>query len=349
MSSVIKGRPRGSLQNLFPYSRSALLHDPEIKKVEETLHASHVRLDDVLRNYSFKEFAEAFLQETSIYETVKVDNALFAVKVAATVEKGAAYAGSRWREVVRVFDLPEPASKMEVPKSSEADYTVHRGHAAGANRFASGGKVDRIALDTTPADTIRYVFVQVNEDDVRSRNFSAVEAALEDAGGALAADTLKFIVDTGLEADAGQTGAGTGQDVLLSDTIKKMTRQGFKPDTFIATPQSVDKLRTYEKSTGGAMPFVDQTIWGGDTFRAGQIGRLWGMDVVEVNWSGVDTDVVSYLLVEKNKGAYIGLGEDIHVRGPEEDLLRGLTEAVVQIRYDYTLANANAIGKASNA
>lgn len=61
----------------------------------------------------------------------------------------------------------------------------------------------------------------------------------------------------------------------------------------------------------------------------------------------MNTDIPDYILTAKNKGLYVGLGEDINIRGPEVDLLHGLTEAVIETRYCTTTANANAIGVAA--
>jgi hypothetical protein len=212
-------------------------------------------------------------------------------------------------------------------------------------RTDSGGQITTVSLDTTPAQTIRYVHVNLNEDDVKSRVFNAVEAALQDAGNALATSTLRSIAMQ-MDTDAGVSGTGTaGQyDVLIASAQTLMEAAGFYPDNLMITPAGKAGLRNETKTTGGFMPFA--MSWFPMQYdKAGQISEIWDMDVLQVAWNGVGTDLTDYVLFNQNKFEFVGLGEDINVRGPEEDLLRGLTEAVVQIRWAITLANANAGGK----
>jgi hypothetical protein len=330
-----------------PNTVKMLRRSPELREIQETLNASGSRygIDDLINAYSLKDFAEIHLDGTEIHETVKVDNALFALKVADTVEKGAEYNGKVWRNLVRVFEMPQPASKFNVPKSDETLYQIHTGYASQAIRDSSGGQIQSVALDTTPASTIHYTYLLLNEDDVKSRAFNAVEAALQDAGNAIATATLRDIAMY-IQTQVGITGTGTaGQyHALIGNAQVQMQAAGFYPDTFAITPAGLAALRAEQTTTGGFMPFA-MNWFNYQQADDGTIGNILDMDVQEIAWAGVGTDLVYMLLIAQNKGLYLGLGEDVNVRGPEEDLLRGITEAVVQIRYAYAVANANALGQ----
>jgi hypothetical protein len=291
--------------------------------------------------------------EIPLKNFVDVDAKLLETKVSTLFMQGATDAAGFWPKLINVVQMKAP--KDEVPIISQRDFKVHTGKVPRAGVAQSGGKVRKCELDTTNDEKIRYVMLQIDEQDVKLRNFDVIENSIMAAGGALSKHILGQITKHYVDKAANtQALGGDKRFVAVLKAMGLLGDDGFGC-TAIVVEQGTDFVKMItEETTGGTMPWLSNVALGslplGDNFAkgmasAGVAGYLFGQIPVYVvnNDANLKGEI---LCVDVPSAAAFGFAPGGQIELSQEvKRMADLIENKIQTRYDYNNPDDDGSGK----
>lgn len=240
------------------------LEDTDVKRFERRESERLGRMV-TLRDIPFKNF-------------VDVSSSLLETKISQLFMKGAAEDAAFWPNFINVVQLDSPI--QEVPVISERDFAVHKGRMPNTGNLQSGGKFTSARLDTTNDDNIRYMYIPIDEEDIKVRNFDIVERAIVAAGRKYAKNILNDIT-AHYDGISGKTQALSTDKrfVAIAKLIASMADSGYMANLIFFEVNDWVKAFT-EETTGGTMPWLMQLQNGaplGDNFGRGVMNGFVGL------------------------------------------------------------------------
>jgi len=299
------------------------------------------------------------LNDVPLKNFVDTTTGLLETKISQMFVQGATDAAGFWPQLINVVQLTSP--KQDVPVISQRDFQVVKGKVPRAGAVQAGGKFTKVSLDTTDDDKIRYVLLQIDEEDIKLRNFNVIESAITAAGKKYAKNILNDITAF-YDAVANQETQALSTDkrfVAIAKLIAKMADAGFDANLIFFEVNDWVKAFT-EETTGGTMPWLNQVGPNGqplgDNFGKGVmnglVGRYMGkVPVYSIAAEGgagaseifaIDTDAAA--VFGWAPGGSIALTQEVHS-------MRDLQEAKIASKYDIQAptANAKAVGTVTGA
>lgn len=320
------------------------LRSPEVERFEKRYYESTGR-QTALRDIPLKYF-------------VDTTSALLQTKVLTTFIEGARDEAGFWQDLIRVVQLDSPVQK--VPVISSRDFKVHKGKVPRTGNLQSGGKFTSVTLDTTNDDKIRYVYLQIDEQDVDLRNFNVIEQAIAKAGARFMKNILNDVTKAYDDVIGETQSLSTDKRfIAIAKLMANMSDKGFMPSRIIFEVNDWVKAFT-EETTGGTMPWLSNVGLNGaplgDNFGNavfnGHVGRFMGRAEVYVisNEGGMGAGEI--MVVDKDAAAVFGWAPNGAIRLDQEvTKMRDLLEAKIQGKYDIAApsANTSAVGAVTGA
>jgi hypothetical protein len=326
------------------FNVSKELETPEVKAFEKRMTENYgrsMRLGDVpLKNF------------------VDTTTGLLETKIANLFMKGATDAAGFWSDLINVVQMTSP--KQDIPVISPRDFKVHKGKVPRAGNVQSGGKFTKVSLDTTDDDLIRYIYLQIDEEDIKLRNFNVIERATMAAGQKYAKNILNDVT-AHYDSISGKTQA-LGADkrfVALFKLFDLIAQDGFEATAVFFESGDFVKAIT-EETTGGTMPWLMQLQNGtplGDNFGRGAglnglvgylLNRIPVYSIANEGGAGASEifaiDVPAAAVFGFAPGGQIALKQEIKT-------MLDLVEAKIASKYDIKspTANTSAVGVVTGA
>ncbi|WP_415283899.1 hypothetical protein [Candidatus Nitrososphaera sp. FF02] len=288
---------------------------------------------------------------------VDVDSGLLEKKVNSLIMQGATDEAGYWRDIARVYTMTTPIEVVGL--HSMRDYKVRTGKMSRAALEEAGGKIDSVTLDVSNDEKIRYLYLEIDENDLRLGKINSIEDAIKTAGSAFAKHVRDDIISAYLThkgADVEQALSTDKRYAALFKLAAKMNKKGFGMNCIIVDADDLVQAIT-EETDNGHLAWLTAMQAGasfGNNF-ASSIGNLNG----HIGMFGAKVPIYvvgdtsaslngTILGVDKDKGIAVGLYEDMRF-AKNVNTMKDLVEAKIQARYDIEKANANAIGWVSGA
>lgn len=276
------------------------LGSPEVQQFEKTM-SNHYGRQVALRDIPLKNF-------------VDVTSGLLETKIASTFLKGATDEAGFWQNLINVTQMTSP--KQDVPIISQRDFKVRTGRISKAALEESGGHVRSVELNTTDDDKTRYVYLEIDGQDIRLRNFNVVEQAIQAAGGAFAKNILGDVIKHYIDHRGNEQALSSDKRfVSVMKAIALNKTDGFGCSAIVMHYDDfVDAIT--EETTAGTMPWLvslsgSQPL--GSNFSAGFgkidgfVGNLFGKIAVFAvsNYSNLSGNIVC---IDVAAAAMLGFG-----------------------------------------
>lgn len=325
------------------------LESPEVKRFEQRLseeYGRNMRLGDVpLKNF------------------VDVSSDLLETKVASLFLKGASDAAGFWRDLINVIPMNAPV--QPVPLVSERDIEVRKGKISRAQREQSGGRVRTTKLDTTNDDKIRYIYLPIENEDIRMYGVDYAERMIVAAGRRFSKTILTDILKQYVNKAGNSQALGTDKRfVAVMKALGLNGDDGFGCSVIIIE-QSTDFVKAVtEETSGGTMPWLTNVAMGsaplGDNFAkgiasAGIAGYMFGQIPVYVINNAPELKG-NILCVDVPAAAALGFAPGGEIRTEQEiKRIDDLIENAISAKYDIAnpdddgSGNTNAVAKVTGA
>lgn len=311
-----------------------------------------------------KKYAESTGRQTALRDIpiknfVDTTTGLLEAKVMSTVLRGATDEAGFWPELINVVQMTSP--KQDIPIVSPKDFKIRKGKMPRTGNEQSGGKFTKVSLDTTNDEKIRYTYLEIDEEDIKLRNFGVIESAILAAGKAMAKNILTEITAHYVSV-AGQSQALGGDKyfVAIMKLLDKVKAAGFTASAIVF--ESGDFVQAIvEETTGGSMPWLGMSWPGmqplGDNFASpgaarlsGMVGKLFGtmpVYVVGNDNPGLNGNI---LAIDAEAGSVFGWAPNGQLEVVTEiQRLNDLVANKIACKYDIKNANASAVGKVTGA
>jgi hypothetical protein len=323
------------------------LATPEVKAFEQRMSDKYGR--------------QVALRDIPIKNFVDTTTGLLQTKVASLVMRGATDEGGFWQNLINVVQMTSP--KQDYPIISQRDFKVRKGKMPRTGNEQSGGKFRKVSLDTTDDHKIRYVYLEVDEQDVRVRDFDVIERSIYAAGQAFAKNILTEILSHyNSKAGNSQALSTDKRFVAVMKAIGLNKDDGFGCTSIVFESNDFVKAVT-EETSGGTMPWLSTNVIGrplGDDFgpgvvsQSGFVGKFFGQTDTYVVAN--DTTLAGEILcIDANSAAVFGFapGGDIQL-SQEIHKLTDLIEAKISAKYDFASPDdgsglTNAVAKVTGA
>jgi hypothetical protein len=226
----------------------------------------------------------------------------------------------------------------------------------------SGGRVRKVELDTTNDEKIRYVYLKIDAEDVKLRNFDVIERSITAAGAAFAKHILsqvtKFYVD---KAGNSQALSTDKRFMAIMKAAALNGSDGFGCTAIVVEQNDFVKLVT-EETAGGFMPWLNGVALGApgsENFAkgvasAGIAGLMFGQIPVYVvnNDSNLANNI---LVIDVPSAAAFGWAPGGQIELAQE--IRRMQDVVdnkIAAKYDYAnpddgSGKTNAVAKVTGA
>lgn len=320
------------------------LTSPEVQKFEKT-YSESIGRQVALRDIPLKNF-------------VDTTSGLLETKISQTFMKGASDAAGYWPELIKAVEMTSP--QQSVPIISQRDFKVRKGRISGTAREGSGGKFTSVKLDATDDEKRRYVYFNIDREDVKMRNFDLVEAAVMAAGAAFAKNILDDVMSF-YDSINGETQALSTDKrfVAVAKLLQKMAADGFDASAIVFDSGDFVKALT-EETAGGTMPWllgipVGQPL--GDNFGKGVFNGFVGdymskVPVYSIANTANGAGAGEIFAIDRDAAAVLGWAPGGQIELLQEvKKLDDLIANAIQAKYDIAAptANKNAVGVVTGA
>lgn len=325
--------------------------------IREELEAPEVKAFE--KKISEQRGRDMRFSEIPLKNFVDTTSGLLETKTSMLFMQGASDEAGFWSKLINVVNLKSPIE--EVPIISQRDFAVHRGKMPRTGNVQSGGKFTKVKLDTTNDDKIRYIYLQVDEQDIKLRNFDVIEKSVRAAGQKYAKNILNDVT-THYDSISGNTQALSTDKrfVAILKAMGLLADDGFMTTAIIFESNDFVKAVT-EETTGGTMPWL-QTLQNGaplgDNLLAGEgmaglnglMGRLFGRIPTYsiANEGGMGAGEI--VLVDVEACSVFGFAPGGQIALTQEiKKMQDMVENKIASKYDVQNGNANAIAVVTGA